>query len=150
MSIPARRPASKLHIKNQNQEGAGPANCHLNLKPAVCVEKMGCFSSNPHVGDMLSLFSAGVLTLALVEKVLIKYTLTETIIESSAGCCDSSHLPLIFPWGLNGGVCRSVYALGPGRLQGGPLLVRWSRRGQCWSRWRVGAGSGSVAFPGDE
>lgn len=72
----------------------------------------------------MSLFSAGSLTLARAEKVLIKYMLVETIIESPAGCCDSSHVPLIFPWGLNGG--SSVFAVGLGRPQGGPLQVRWS------------------------
>lgn len=69
----------------------------------------------------VSLLSAGTLTLALVEKVLIKYVLEKTIIEPSTRCSDLRHVPLIFLWGLNG--AGGVSAAGLRRPQGGPLPV---------------------------
>lgn len=46
--------------QNQNQQVAGPANCHLNLKPAVCVRKSISLSSNPRLGDTCLCFLLGV------------------------------------------------------------------------------------------
>lgn len=115
---------SSFQVAYQNQKSASSSPCKLPSEPqasslCVCVWGGEClFVFKSTLRGHVSLFPAGTLTLALVEKA--HYTLAETIIGSSVGGCDSSHIPLIFPWGLNGG--SSVSAVGPG---GGRVVPSW-------------------------